>query len=65
VTVLDADSAVDGRRTPHSPGVQHVGAAPDGVVGTYGLARWTDVATSRWLGRWMKPTAVTSSFGAM
>lgn len=33
--------------------------AHDGVVGTHGLARWMDVAMTRWLGRRMKPITVT------
>ena len=42
-----------------SPGLQGLGGAQDGVVGIHGLARWMDVAMTRWLGRRMKPITVT------
>jgi len=42
-----------------SRGLQGLGGAHEGIVGTHGLARRMDVAMTRWLGRRMKPITVT------
>jgi metal-sulfur cluster biosynthetic enzyme len=47
------------RESPSRRGLQGLGGAHDGIVGTHGLARWMDVAMTRWLGRRMKPITVT------
>jgi hypothetical protein len=47
------------RESPSRRELPGFGDAHDGVVGSQGLARWMDVAMTRWLGRRMKPITVT------
>jgi hypothetical protein len=52
-------TSTTGGHEPWRQGLQGFGGAHGGVVGSQALARWMDVAMSRWLGRRMKPIPVT------